>query len=310
MPRIEEAHRPPPGLGLAVRDGFRAGQAVLALGDVPAHRLHVAGPPGRVQRRGAALVRGQRGGLLGRRLRVALDGDVVLVIGDPVAEREQVVLGRGLGLGEVPLPAQAARAPDEQAAEHHHEQDDAEGDQDITQRMRRRLGRGTRGTGACISFCTSRTKSCSAAKMSWSDWCCCTTVVAMFAAAPAGFQHALVVGAEVPQPAVQEADDELLLLSAQRADDLAHRGVVPGRAGGRGHQVDVIVADGLFQLRLLALGDEAASVGGDADVVRAQAVRQRVGPSRGTRQPDRREHAKHAEHQREESSHVAPSLHR
>ena len=131
----------------------------------------------------------------------------------------------------------------------------------------------------------------------------------MFAAAP-GFQHAPVVGAEMPQPAVQEADDELILLGAQRADDLAHRGVVPGRAGGRGHQIDVIVADSLFQLRLLALGDEAASVAGDADVVLAQAVRQRVGPSRGTRQPDRREHAEHSEHQGEESSHVATSLHR
>ena len=121
----------------------------------------------------------------------------------------------------------------------------------------------------------------------------------------ARWQHASVAGAEMLQPAVQEADHELLLLSAQRADDLAHRGVIPRRAGSRDHQVDVIVADLLFKLGLLALGDEAAAFAGDADVVPGQAIRQGVGPSRSAGKQDHREHA---DHEGQESSH-ATSLH-
>jgi len=46
-------------------------------------------------------------------------------------------------------------------------------------------------------------------------------------------EHSGVMGAEMPQPGVQEADGEPRLLGTQRADDPPHRGVVSGRAGRR-----------------------------------------------------------------------------
>ena len=110
------------------------------------------------------------------------------------------------------------------------------------------------------------------------------------------------------QLGVQIAHHELLPLSAQRADDLVHGGVVPALAGDPGHQVNVAVAYFLLQLVLLARGDKAASFAGYADVVRSKAVGQRAGSSRGPGQPHDREHADYQGH---DSSHVRslpPSL--
>src|SRR6201993_2711582 len=73
------------------------------------------------------------GSLLGRRLRVARDGDVVVVVGDPGVERDQVVLGRELGLLEfllllLPLPL-VARPQEEEVAARTEQDEDAQDDQ-------------------------------------------------------------------------------------------------------------------------------------------------------------------------------------
>src|SRR5215468_611844 len=102
-------------------------------------------------------------------------------------------------------------------------------------------------------------------------------------------------------PGIQEAGDELLVLGCQHADDLTHRRVVPRLARGRDHQVNVIAADVPFELGLLGVGDEAASVTGDADVVLGKAVSQRTGLRRRACQPG---HGEHADYEHEEPSHV------
>src|SRR5215831_10423515 len=91
MPRVEEARRAPLGPRLAGREGVRAGQVVLPFGDGTADRAHVLDASGGIERRGAPFVSGQGRGLFLGRLRVALDGDVRIAVGEPVAERDQVV---------------------------------------------------------------------------------------------------------------------------------------------------------------------------------------------------------------------------
>src|SRR5262249_22541488 len=135
VPRIEKARWPPLGPGLAGRDGLGAGQVVLALGDGPADRAHGLDPAGRVQGRGPALAGAQRRGLLLCRLRVAADGDVGVLIGEPGAERDQVVLGGQLGLLELLLPAPADGAADEEDPEPRHHGDDPDDDQDVAERV-------------------------------------------------------------------------------------------------------------------------------------------------------------------------------
>jgi hypothetical protein len=104
---------------------------VLALGDEPADRPHVAGPPGSVEGRGASLIGGQCRRLFLCRFRVALDGGLGLMAGDPVAERDQVVLGGGLRLAEFPLPTSAGGARDQEETEHAHREEDTGRDQEI-----------------------------------------------------------------------------------------------------------------------------------------------------------------------------------
>src|SRR5262249_41551759 len=59
VPRIEEARRAPIRLWLAGREGFGAGQVVVSLGDGLADGPHIRGPPGRIERRGPALIGAQ-----------------------------------------------------------------------------------------------------------------------------------------------------------------------------------------------------------------------------------------------------------
>src|SRR5262249_4188758 len=101
VPRIEEARRAPIRLWLAGRDGFGAGQVVVSLGDGLADGPHIRGPPGRIERRGPALIGAQCRALFLRRLRVAADGDVGVMVGEPGAERDQVVLRGRPGLLEL-----------------------------------------------------------------------------------------------------------------------------------------------------------------------------------------------------------------
>src|SRR6185437_15227556 len=126
-------HRAAARLGLTVRDGLGAGQPILALGDRPADGSHVRWLASPVQRTRSALVRVKRGGLLGRRRRVARDSDVVVVVGDPGVERDQVVLGRELSLLELlllllPLPL-VARPQKEEVAARTKQDEDTQDDQ-------------------------------------------------------------------------------------------------------------------------------------------------------------------------------------
>src|SRR5215831_8983340 len=89
----EQAGTVRPGPRLAGRESVRAGQVVLPGGDGTADRAHVLDASGGIEGRGAAFVSGQGRGLFLRRLRVALDGDVGIAVGEPGAERDQVVLG-------------------------------------------------------------------------------------------------------------------------------------------------------------------------------------------------------------------------
>src|SRR6185437_11037702 len=132
-PRVEEAHRTSAGLGVAVRDGLGAGEAVLALGDRPADRAHVRGPARRVEGARPPLVGVERRGLLGNRIRAARDRYVVAMVGDRLVQRDQVVLGGGLSLGELLFllapHALTAGAQEEEEAAERGQDDDGDGDQ-------------------------------------------------------------------------------------------------------------------------------------------------------------------------------------
>ena len=84
--------------------------------------------------RPGALAAGQPGGqgraLFRRCLGVVLNGDVGAVVGEPVAERDQVVLGGQLGIPELSLPPLVDGRPDRDGAKYGHHENDADGDQD------------------------------------------------------------------------------------------------------------------------------------------------------------------------------------
>ncbi len=142
VPRIEEARWTPVGPKPAGRKSFCAGQMVLSIGDGPADRAHVLGPLGGVEGFGPPLIGAQRRALFLCRFRFALDGDVGVVVGDPGAERDQVVLGGRLGLVELPSPALADGARDQEEPKHGRHQNNTDRDQGITQHVRRRADRG------------------------------------------------------------------------------------------------------------------------------------------------------------------------
>ncbi len=54
------------------------------------------------------------------------------MVGDPSAERDQVVLGGRLSLLKFPLPALTDGARDQEEAQRDHRKNNTEGDQDIT----------------------------------------------------------------------------------------------------------------------------------------------------------------------------------
>src|SRR5262249_61392675 len=94
------------------RESVRAGQVVLPGGDGTADRAHVLDASGGIEGRGAPFVSSQGRGLFLRRLRVVLDGDVGIAVGELGAERDQVVLGGQLGILQFLLPTPAHRPPE------------------------------------------------------------------------------------------------------------------------------------------------------------------------------------------------------
>jgi len=71
---------------------------------------------------------------------------VGIAVGEPGAERDQVVLGGQLGILQLLLPAPADGPPDHEAkqADHHK---DAKDDQEVPQRVRGSTARGLAGPG-------------------------------------------------------------------------------------------------------------------------------------------------------------------
>ena len=290
MPGVEEARGTPGRLRFPGRQGPGAGQVVLALGDRPAHRAHVLHAARRVQGRGAALVGVQRRGLLRGRLGVAADRDVRVMIGHPGTQRDQVILRGRLGVLEFLLPAPADGPPDEEAAEDGQQDDDARDDQDGGQRARRPAGRaasraGGRARGGLLLHVFHELRQGGenvAVRLMLLDHLGGDGRGAM-----AG-QHPLVVGAEVPEPAVQVAHRELGV-PAEIADDLAHRAVVARRPGRGGDHPDGLGADLAGQLSFLARGDQRPGAAAHADVLLGQALGERAGAGRGRKQPEPRE---------------------
>src|SRR5262249_57036111 len=84
---------------------------------------------------------GEGRGLFLRRLRVALDGDVDVAVGEPVAERDQVILGGQLGILELLLPALANGTPNHKDSKEGDHGYDADDDQEVPQRVRGWAGR-------------------------------------------------------------------------------------------------------------------------------------------------------------------------
>ena len=107
----------------------------MPLGDGPADGPHVRGPPGRVEGRGSAFIGAQCRTLFFRRLRVVPDGDVGVLVGQPGAERDQVVLRGRLGLVELPLPALAGGAHEQEEAKHGQHEKNTDDDRDVAQRV-------------------------------------------------------------------------------------------------------------------------------------------------------------------------------
>src|SRR5262249_2449112 len=131
MPRIEEARRTPVGPGPAGRESFAAGPLIRPLGEATPARPHVPAPFCSLKGCGTALVNAQCRALFPCRFRVVLDGDVSMTVGNPSAERDQVVLCGRLGLPELALPTLVDRAPDQHEPRDKQQGDYSNGDQNI-----------------------------------------------------------------------------------------------------------------------------------------------------------------------------------